>query len=70
MHAANTHHLSGTNGIAERVLRRVKEATATTMAQSGVPEDCAMNCDCYLWNLHDKVADGRDSIQEHIWCIL
>ena len=65
-HVTNTHHRLGTNGIAERVVRLVKEGTATAMFQSGLPEqwwDCAMERYCSLRNVHDKTADGKTDRQ-------
>ena len=42
----------------ERAFRRVKEGTATALLHSWQPEeDCAMECFCYLRNVHDKVKD-------------
>ena len=55
-----------TNGVAESALRRVKEGTAFAPVLSGQPVewwDCAMECYCYL-RMHDKMADGQDSIRE------
>ena len=37
------------------------------MVQSGPPEewwDCAMECDCQLRNVHDKVADGKTAYKK------
>ena len=37
-HRTSTPHRSETNGIAERVVRRVKEGTTTVLLQSGLDE--------------------------------
>ena len=51
-----------TIGIAEKVFRRVKERTATAMAQCGLPEEwwhnAAERYRC-LRNAYDGIADGK-----------
>ena len=50
------------NGIAERVVRRVKEGTSAVLLQSGLDEKWwadSMECDCYLRNVQDFLADGK-----------
>ena len=39
-HCTSTPHRSGTNGIAERAVRRVKEGTSAVLLQSGPNENC------------------------------
>ena len=61
-----TPHRSETNGVAEKDVRRVKEGTAIALGQSGPPEewwDCAMECDYYLRNVHDKMAVGKAAFE-------
>ena len=51
-----------TNGIAERVVRRVKEGTSSVLAQSGLQESWwaeATECHCFLRNVQDLLADGQ-----------
>ena len=51
-----------TNGVAERAVRRLKEGTAVVLAQCGLSSlrwDCALECDCRLRNLQDRMADNR-----------
>ena len=56
------------NGVAERAVRRVKEGTAIELVQKkGLPEewwDCVMECNCYLRNVHDTVADGMTEFEK------
>ena len=45
----------------------MKEGTAVALVQSGLPEewcDCAMECGCYLRNVHDKIADGKTAFEK------
>ena len=62
----DTPHLSERNGIADRAVRRIKEGTASAVVQKwALPDgwwDCAMECDCCLRKVHDKMADERDSV--------
>ena len=61
-HLRNTPHRSETNKITERAVPRVKEGTPTARVQSALPEvwwDRAMECLSYVWNEHDKMADGK-----------
>ena len=58
---------SETNGVTERAVRRVQEGTAIACVQSGLPEEwwnCAMECHCYLRNVHDKMADGKTAFEK------
>ena len=54
-------HRSETNGAAERAVRRVKEGSAIALVQGGLPVwcECAMECFCFLRNVHDKMDDGK-----------
>ena len=59
---SSTPHRSETNGIAERAVRRVKEGTSAVLLQSGLNESWwadSMECDCYLRNVQDLLADGK-----------
>ena len=51
LHEASTPYRSQTNGVVERVVRKVKEGTSCTLVQSGFEEawwDRAMLCYCFL----------------------
>ena len=44
----------------------MEEGTALASVQSGLPEegcDRAMECNCYLRNVHDKMAHGKTAFQ-------
>ena len=61
-HCKSTPHRSETNGIAERVVRRVKEGTSAVLLQSGVNENWwadSMECYTYLRNVTDLLSDGK-----------
>ena len=61
-HCTSTPHRSETNGIAERVVRRVKEGTSAVLLQSGLNESWwadFMECYCYLRNIQDLLSDGK-----------
>ena len=61
-HCTSTPHRSETNGIAERAVRRVKEATSVVLLQSGLNESWwadSMECYAYLRNIHDLLSDGK-----------
>ena len=67
-HDTSTPHRSETKWV-ERAVRRVRQGTAIAQVQSGLPEewwDCAMECCCYLSNVHDKMADGT-AFRETMW---
>ena len=60
-HDTSTPYRSQTNGVAERSVRKVKEGTSCTLAQSGFevqwwPE--AMTCYCFLRGVTDVMKDG------------
>ena len=58
----STPHLSGTNGIAERVVRRVKEGTSAVLLQSGLNESWwadSIECYTYLRNVTYLLSDGK-----------
>ena len=60
-HCTSTPHRSGTNGIAERAVRRVKEGTFAVLLQSGLDEEWwadSMECFTYLSNIQDLLSDG------------
>ena len=49
-HCTSTPHRSETNGIAERVVRRVKEGTSAVLLQSGLNESWwADSMECYTY---------------------
>ena len=61
-HCTSTPHRSETNGIAERVVRRVKEGTSAVLLQSGLDEKWwagSVECYCYLRNIQDLLSDGK-----------
>ena len=61
-HCTSTPHRLETNGIAERVVRRVKEGTSAVLLQSGLNESWwadSMECYTYLRNIQDLVSDGK-----------
>ena len=72
-HSKSTPHRSETNGIAERVVRRVKEGTSAVLLQSSLDENWwadSMECYCYLRNIQDLSSDGkthmRDVLRNHL----
>ena len=61
-HCTSAPHLSETNGIAERAVRRVKEGTSAVLLQSGLNESWwadSMECYNYLRNVTDLLSDGK-----------
>ena len=61
-HCTSTPHRSEINGIAERVVRRVKEGTSAVLLQSGLNENWwadSMECYTYLRNVTDLLSDGK-----------
>ena len=61
-HCTSTPHRSETNGITERVVRRVKEGTSAVLLQSGLNENWwadSMECFSYLRNVIDLLSDGN-----------
>ena len=61
-HCMSTPHRPETNGIAERVVRRIKEATSAVLLQSGLDEKWwadSMECYCCRRNVQDLLADGK-----------
>ena len=62
-----------TNGIAERLVRRVKEGTCAVLLQSGLGEKwlaVSLERYCYLRNVQDFLADGRRTIErtsDSVW---
>ena len=66
-HCTSTPHRSETNGIAERVVRRVREGTSAVLLQSGLNESCwadSMECYTYLRNVTDLLSDGRRPMKD------
>ena len=61
-HSTPTPHRSETNGIAQRVVRRIKEGTSAVLLQSGLDEKWwadSMECYCCLRNMQDLLSDGK-----------
>ena len=61
-HRTSTPHRSETNGIAERVVRRIKEGTYAVLLQSGLDEKWwadSMESYWYLRNIQDLLSDGK-----------
>ena len=74
-HDPSTAHGPQTNGVAERVVRRVKEGTSVCIAQSGFYEcwwGYAMECYCFLRNIVDTLANkGKTPFEfryRSAWC--
>ena len=60
-HCTSTPHRSETSGIAERAVRRVKEATSAVLLQSGLNESWwadSMECYTYLRNVTDLLPES------------
>ena len=58
----STPHRSETNGVAERVVRRIKEGTSAVLLQSGLDEKWwadSMECYCSLRNIQDLFSDWK-----------
>ena len=71
-HCTSTPHRSGTNGIAERAVRRVKEGTSAVLLQSGLNENWwADSMECYtdLRNVTDLLSDGKTDRDLHAYRI-
>ena len=69
-HCTSTSHRSETNGIAERVVRRVKESTSAVLLQSGLNENWwadSMECFSYLRNIQDLLSDGKTPHERRFW---
>ena len=68
-HCTSTPHRSGTNGIAERAVRRVEEGTSAVLLQSGLNE-CwwadSMECYTYLRNVTDLLSDGKTPYERRL----
>ena len=61
-HCTSTPHRSETNGIAERVVRSVKEGTSAVLLQSGLDENWwadSTECYTYLRKTQDLLSDGK-----------
>ena len=61
-HCSSTPHRSETNGIAERVVCRIKKKTSAVLLQSGLDEKWwadSIECYCYLRNIQDLFSDGK-----------
>ena len=61
-HRTSTPHISETNGVAERAVRRVKIGTSAVLLQSGLDENWwadSMECFSYLRNIQDLLSDGK-----------
>ena len=66
-HCTSAPHRSETNGIAERAVHRVKEATSAVLLQSGPNESWwvdSMECDTYLRNVTDLLSDGMTPMKD------
>ena len=58
----STPHRSETSAIAERAVRRLKEATPEELLQSGLDENWwadSVECCCSLRNIQDLLSDGK-----------
>ena len=63
-HEIQPPHRSEPSGIAERAVRQVKAGTSSILIRSGLPElqwEEAVECHCYLGNIQDSLADGRQN---------
>ena len=61
-HCTSEPHRSGTNGIADRAVRRVKEGTFAVLLHSGLNESwwaVSLECYTYLLNVTDLLSDGK-----------
>ena len=61
-YCTSTPHRSETNGIAEKVVCRVKEGTSAVLLQSGLTENWladSTECYTYLRNIPDLLSDGK-----------
>ena len=56
-HCASTPHRSETHGIAERVVRMLKDGTFAGLDNEWWED--SMECYCYLRNIHGKLSDGN-----------
>ena len=69
-HCTSTPHRPETHGIAERVVRRVKEGTSPVLLQSGLDEKWwmdSMECFCHLRNIQNLLSDGKTPYEERFW---
>ena len=65
-HCTSTPHRSGTNGIAERAVCRVKEGTSVVLLQSGLDEKWwadSMECYICLRKVTGLLSDGKTSYE-------
>ena len=70
---ARLHHTAETNGIVERVVRRVKEGTSAALLQSGLNESWwadLLDCYTYLRNVTDLLFDGEDAQWKTFWATI
>ena len=68
-HCTSTPYRSETNGIAESVVRRVKEGTSAVLLQSGLDEKWwadSMECYTYLRNVTDLLSDGKTPYERRL----
>ena len=63
-HRTSTSHMSETNRIAERAVRRMKKGTSAILLQSGLDGNLwadSLECYTYLRNVTDLLSDGKTS---------
>ena len=66
-HDKCTPHRPCANGVAERVVQKVKEGTSALMFQAGLSEDwwqAAIQCFCFPRNVVDELPDGSETAYE------
>ena len=61
-HCTSTPHLSETNEIVDRAVRRIGEGTSAVLFQSGLDENWwadSKECYTHLRNIQDRLSDGK-----------
>ena len=69
-HCTSTPHRSGTNGIAEKTVRRVKEGKSAVLLRSSLDENWwadSTECYTYLRNAQDLLSDGKTPYERRFW---
>ena len=65
-HCTSKTHYSGTNGIAERAVRRIEEGTSAVFLQAGLDENWwadSMRCYCDLRDMQDRLSDVKTTFE-------